>query len=240
MNHDTGDLVWAAEGKNAATLSRFFEELGEERCALVKSITMDMSAAYIKAAKQHLPNAKQIYDRFHVQGLVHDASDAPRRDEMRGMPKDVRKELKGLRWAVQKSPGNLDSNEVTTLEQLEVLNAAIYRGYLLKESFTAILAGRQINVARARFIQWIEGAKTSGLAHFARATKTIEEHLEGILEYIRTRRNNGRVEGINGKIRTITRRAYGFYSARALIAMLLLCCGGVKVTPAFRSPLLTH
>ncbi len=80
----------------------------------------------------------------------------------------------------------------------------------------------------------------SGLSHFERAAGSIAKHINGILEYVRTRRNNGRVEGLNSKARTITRRSYGFHSASALISLLFLCCGGVKVTPGFTTPSATH
>jgi transposase len=107
---------------------------------------------------------------------------------------------------------------------------------MLKESLAAILDGRQINVARRRIQLWIAEARRSRLPHFARIAGTIEKHLDGILEYIRSRLTNGPTEGLNGKIRTITRRSFGFHSASALIAMIFLCCGGVHVTPAFSDP----
>ena len=89
-------------------------------------------------------------------------------------------------------------------------------------------------------MQWIQDAKESGLAHFAKAARTIEKRMEGILEYVRTGFSNGRTEGLNGKIRTITRRAFGFHSAYSLISMIFLCCGGVEVTPAFSTPWTFH
>ncbi len=82
----------------------------------------------------------------------------------------------------------------------------------------------------------IDDAKDSALPHFERAARAIERRQQGILEYVRTRFSNGRTEGLNGKIRTITRRAYGLHSAYALISMIFLCCGGVRVTPAFSVP----
>ena len=111
---------------------------------------------------------------------------------------------------------------------------------MLKESLCAILDGRQINVARRRLTEWIEEARGSSLVHFVRIAGTIETHIDGILEYIRTRLNSGRVEGLNGKIRTITRRAFGFHSAAALIAMIFLCCGGITVSPGHTTPSFTH
>ena len=241
VDHERGTVVWSRKGKSAETLRAFFEELGPERCALLESATIDMSAAYISAVTQMAPNARLVYDRFHVQRLVQDALDETRRDEVRaaGSPEE-RRALKGTRWALQKSEWNLTDAEQKTLDELETSNRPLYRGHLLKELFAQILAGKQVNVAQRRIVAWIAEARASGLPRFARAANTIEKHLDGILEYIRTRSSNGRVEGLNGKIRTITRRAFGFHSARSLIAMIFLCCGGVKVTPAFARPPATH
>jgi len=237
VDHERGRVVWAAEGKSAATLKCFFEELGPERCAQLEAVTIDLSAAYIKAVTEASPAAKLIFDRFHVQRLVHDALDKTRRDEVRNVQsKEAKAALKGTRWSLQKSPWNLTDVDVQTLAQLERTNRPLFRAHMLKESLAAILDGRQINVARRRLRQWIAEAQRSGLQHFKRVARTIEKHLDGVLEYVRSRLTNGPTEGLNGKARTITRRSFGFHSASALIAMLFLCCGGVDVTPAFSAP----
>lgn len=237
VDHERGRVVWAAEGKSAATLKRFFDDLGPERCARLEAVTIDLSGAYIKAVTEASPAAKLIFDRFHVQRLVQDALDETRRDEVReAQGKDAKAALKGTRWALQKSPWNLTDVDVQTLAQLERNNRRLFRAHMLKESLTAILDGRQINVARRRLQLWIDEARRSKLPHFQRVARTIARHLEGILEYIRSRLTNGPTEGLNGKVRTITRRAFGFHSASALIAMIFLCCGDVHVTPAFSYP----
>jgi transposase len=237
VDHERGVVVWSSKGKNADTLRAFFEELGPERSAEVESVTIDMSKAYISVVTEMIPDATLIFDRFHVQRLVQNALDETRRDEVRAAEtKEEGKVLKNTRWPLLKSPWNLTGDDHQTLEELEEANKPIFRGYLLKESFAGILDRRQINVARERLDQWIEEAAESGLDHFARAARTIERYQEGILEYVRTRFSNGRTEGLNGKIRTITRRSFGFHSASSLIAMIFLCCGGVHVTPAFSAP----
>jgi transposase len=237
VDHERGRVVWAAEGKSAATLKRFFEDLGPDRCAELEAVTIDLSGAYIKAVTEASPEAKLIFDRFHVQRLAQDALDETRRDEVRAAEgKEAKDALKGTRWALQKSPWNLTDVEVQTLADLEWTNRRLYRAHLLKDSLAAILDGRQINVARQRLQEWIAEARSSKLRHFVRVAGTIDKHLDGILEYIRSRLTNGPTEGLNGKTRTITRRAFGFHSASALIAMIFLCCGGVNVTPAFSAP----
>jgi transposase len=237
VDHERSRVVWAAEGKSAATLKRFFDELGPERCAQLEAVTIDLSGAYIKAVTEASPAAKLIFDRFHVQRLAQDALDETRRDEVReAQSKDAKAALKRTRWALQKSPWNLTDVEVQTLAQLERTNRRLFRAHMLKESLAAILDGRQINVARRRLELWIAEARRSRLPHFERVARTIAKHIDGILEYIRSRLTNGPTEGLNGKIRTITRRSFGFHSASALIAMIFLCCGGVHVTPAFSAP----
>ncbi len=237
VDHERSAVVWSSKGKNAETLRAFFEQLGPERCAAIESVTIDMSQAYISVVQELVPHARLVFDRFHVQRLVQDALDETRRDEVRGAAtKDGKRSLKHTRWALLKSPWNLTEAQDQTLEELERTNRPLFRGYLLKESFAGILDRRQTNVARDMLLRWIVDAKASGLEHFARAAGTIERYQDGILEYVRTGFCNGRTEGLNGKIRTITRRAFGFHSASALISMIFLCCGGVRVTPAFSAP----
>ena len=237
IDHERGVVVWSQRGKSADTLRAFFEDLGPERCKLIESATIDMSAAYISAVGEMIPDAKMIFDRFHVQRLVQNALDETRRDEVREAPDtEGKRALKHTRWCLLKSPWNLTEAESKGLEGLEEANKSLYRGYLLKESFAGILDRRQIYVAQEMLTAWVKDAKCSGLAHFERVAGTIERHMDGILEYVRTRFSNGRTEGLNGKIRTITRRSFGFHSATALISMIFLCCGGVHVTPAFSRP----
>ena len=57
-----------------------------------------------------------------------------------------------------------------------------------------------------------------------------------ILAYVRTGMTNAAVEGMNGKIRTITRRSYGFHNVENLIAMVFLCCSGLILLPVFKYP----
>jgi len=78
---------------------------------------------------------------------------------------------------------------------------------------------------------WLAWASRSKLRPFVKLARTIRTHVEGILAYVRTGLSNARTEALNGKIRTLTRRAYGFHDASALIALLHLCCGGIYLHP---------
>jgi transposase len=238
VDHVRGEVVWAQRGKNADTLKAFFDELGPERAAKLEAVTIDMSAAYIKAVTEASPSAQIIFDRFHVQRLAHDALDQVRRAEVRAADTaDDKRHIKGTRWPLLKNPWNLSKLENEKLSLLQWTNRRIYRGYLLKEALAACLDGRQIHVATAKLREWLAWAARSRLAPFVKLARTVKKHLDGILAYVRSRLSNGRTEGLNGKIRTITRRSFGFHSAEALIAMIHLCCAGIDLAPVFVYPI---
>jgi transposase len=92
-----------------------------------------------------------------------------------------------------------------------------------------------VNVARDKLREWISWALRSRLDPFRTAAQTIRKHLDGILAYVQTRFSNGPTEGLNGKIRTITRRSFGFHRAESLIAFIFLCCSGVNLWPAHQT-----
>lgn len=241
VDHVRGHVVWAKPGKNADTLKAFFDELGTERCGKLEAVTIDMSAAYIKAVSECSPQAQIVFDRFHVQRLVQDAVDEVRRAEVRtAASTDERKQLKGTRWQLLKSFWNLSLFDSSRLASLQRDNKRLYRAYLLKEAMVGVLDCRIEWLARKKLDEWVRWARRSRLEPFVRVAATIRQHAEGIIAYVRTGFSNGRTEGLNGKARTITRRSFGFHDAHGLIALLKLCCSGIHLYPVHHWPGSTH
>ncbi len=241
VDHIKGRVVWVHPGKNAETVKRFFEELGPEQTAKIEAVTIDMSGAYIQAVTDAAPKARLIFDRFHVQRLAHDALDEVRREQMRELRgTDDGAAIKKTRFALQKNPWNLTQPEAERLALVQRNNRSLYRAYLLKETLADIYGRRQPGVARKKLLAWIGWALHSRLAPFQRVARTIRKYLDGVLGYIATGFSNGRSEGLNGKVRTITRRAYGFHSAKSLIGFIFLCCSGITLSPVRTVPSCTH
>jgi transposase len=231
-DHDRGAVVWAGEGKSGATVRQFFEQLGPERTARLETVSIDLSGAYIEAVRESAPYAMLVFDRFHVQRLAHDALDEVRREQVRevtGTPEG--KALKRTRWALQKNPWNLTQPESEKLSVLSRRNRPLYRAYLLKNTLVDILDRRQYFVAWRKLDEWCDWAARSRLSPFRKLARTIRKHQTGILNYIATGYNNGPSEGLNGKVRTITRRAYGFHRVASLIALIFLCCSNLTLEP---------
>jgi transposase len=238
VDHDQNRVVWAGEGCSAEALAPFFELLGSEGCQSIETVTIDLSAAYVKAVREGLPNAEIVFDRFHVQRLASDALDEVRRGLVRELavtPEEARA-VKNTRFVLLKNPWNLNRPQRLKLSEVQHTNQRLYRAYLLKETLAKALEYRQPWRAERALREWLAWASRSRLKPFVRAARTIRKHLSGILAYIRTRLSNGLVEGLNGKTRMIVRRAYGFHSPTALIAMIFLTCGGLQLDPPLPTP----
>lgn len=232
VDHETGQVVWAAEGKNAQTLRGYFESLTPEERAAIEVISMDMSGAFKKATEESVPNAVVVYDRFHVMQLLSRAVDEVRRSEMRTcQDPNMKAALKGTRWVLLKNVWNLTLREEQKLAALPRLNDRLYRARLLRDGFQVIFDAETPAEADQRWIEWRQWARRSRLQPFIRLARTIEEHWKGIRRFIELRVTNAPVEGYNSKIRMISHRAFGFHHASSLIAMIQLNCSGLHFTP---------
>lgn len=233
-DHDSGTVVWGAPGKNAATLDRFFDELGQDRSDQIEAVSMDLGLAFQKAVTQRAPQATICFDPFHVIKIGTDALETFRRrvwQAARGCP-DARiaKKYKGIRWALLKNPDTLTGPQRATIAQLRRGGDALWRAYQLKESLRAILAGDLTADDVADLIaRWCSKASRSRIDEFVKASRTIRAHADGIIAAVVNGLSNGRSEGLNNKVRTMINRAYGFHTAEAALALTMLTCGPVNL-----------
>ena len=203
---------------------------------------MDMGAAFNKSVRDNAPNAVACIDPFHAVKTVTDALDVVRRqtwNELRRLPdQTAAKKFKGARWCLLKRPENLTDDQATTLRQLRRRGGELWRAYSLKEAFREIFSGDLDPDQAAELIdRWCSRASRSRLAPFIKAAKTIRKFRDGILAAIRLKINNARAEGLNNHVRLITRRAYGFHSPKAALALVMLSCGPIQLhLPHEQSP----
>ena len=237
VDHDRRRVVWVGEGKSGDTLRRFFAELGPIGTAALEVVTMDLAGGYQSVVRELAPQARIVFDRFHVQRLASQALDELRRTIVRELGGcDASRAIKRSRWALLKNPWDLTGNQRQKLSEIQVTNRPLYRGYLLKEALAKAMDYRQPKRAREALQDWLTWAARCRLRPFQRVARTIRQHFEGIMAYFEERYTNGLTEGINGKVRMITRRAFGFHSAHALIGMIYLCCGGITLHPPLPQP----
>ncbi len=237
VDHDRRRVVWAGEGRSAESLQGFFEQLGPAGSARIETVTMDMAAGYIKAVQEALPHAKIVFDRFHVQQLASRALDDVRRRMVRALGATAQaSQLKGLRYVLLRHGIDLDSDDIDKLEEARLSSRGLYRAYRGKEELVAIFDETDPRKAERLLRRWLAWAARSRLPEFVKVGRTIRKHFDRIMTYFEERLTNGLVEGFNNKLRVIARRAFGFHSSEALIAMLYLISGGIILDPVLPKP----
>ena len=188
----------------------------------MRAISIDMSAAYLKAIGEHDDvDATVCFDPFHVVQLANKALDVVRRgywNELRDRAgRDDARRFKHARWALLKRPEHLTDTQRDQLAAIRRAGGQVWRSYRLKEALRAIF-DPDLTPAEAAVLldRWIAWAQRSRLPSFVKLQRTIRKHRAGILAALQLGINNGRSEGLNRKVRSITSRAFGFHSADAL------------------------
>ena len=231
VDHHTGAIVWCSPGRNAATLQAFFSELGERRHS-IRAVSIDMSGGYEKAIRNSIPNAEVCFDPFHVVRLGQRAVDQVRRDEWNAHDRSHTPKgrwIKGTRWSLLKSPDKQSVPQLALLGEVQHANKAMFRAFLLKEELRVLYQLEDPALAPAHLDAWLAWASRSRLDPFLKLARTIRRHRAGILAAIRLGLSNGRLEGLNSRIRLISHRSFGFHSADPLIALVYLCCSQIVI-----------
>jgi transposase len=232
VDHQAGAIVWCAPGRNAQTLQAFFDELGPERTKTIRAVSIDMSGGYEKAIRANAPQAEVCFDPFHVVRLAQRAVDEVRRDQWNAHERSHTKTgkwIKGTRWSLLKSPEKQTIGQLALLGEVQQANKPMFRAFLLKEELRVLYQLEHPALAPAHLDAWLAWASRSRLDPFVKLARTIRRHRAGILAAIRLGLTNGRLEGLNSRIRLISHRSFGFHSADPLIALVYLCCAGIVI-----------
>ncbi len=231
VDHKTGAIVWCSPGRNAATLQAFFDELGDRK-ATIRAVSIDMSGGYEKAIRDSIPAAEICFDPFHVVRLGQRAVDQVRRDEWNAHERShtpTGRWIKNTRWSLLKAPAKQTIKQLAVLGEVQQANKTMFRAFLLKEELRLLYHLDDPALAPAHLDAWLAWASRSRLAPFIKLARTIRRHRTGILAAIRLGLSNGRLEGLNSRIRLISHRSFGFHSATPLVALVYLCCAGIVI-----------
>jgi transposase len=222
VDHGSGRLVWAREGRNQETLGAFFDALGPERSTLLTHVSCD-GAEWIHAlVRARAPGALICLDPFHVVLWAMKALDKVR---VRTMTKAGISDRHAM-WATRKNPPDLTGEQRTSLAAIADTNRTLYRAYLLKEQLREVFRVKG-KVGRQLLAGWLSWASHSRIPEFVTLARSIRRYRDLIGNTLDQGLSNARSEATNTHLRALTKRAYGFHSPDALIAMALLTRGGL-------------
>jgi transposase len=236
VDHDTGALVWAAAGRDEATLRAFFDLLGDERAAQITHVTADAAPWIAAVVAERAPNATRCADAFHVVAWATDALDEVRRqawNDARGAthsrlgPRRASghaRALKHTRYALWKNPENLTTQQQAKLAWIAKCDPRLHRAYLLKEGLRMVFQLKG-DAGKQALDRWITWARRCRIDAFVTLQRRIVKHRAAIDAALDSGLSNALVESTNTKIRLITRIAFGFHGPEPLIALAMLSLG---------------
>jgi len=212
LDLDSGRVIFVGDGRGGDSLLPFWRRLRKSR-ARIEAVATDMSPAYIAAVREALPSAVFVFDRFHVIKLLNEKLTKIRRRLHRKLEdSDERASLKGVRWLLLKRRDNLDpeKSEPERLQRALELNADLAAAYFLKEELSEIWEQDDYDTAEGMLLDWIVYAESLQIKELTAFAKTLRRHALGILAYYDCDITTGPLEGLNNKIKTMKRQAYGF------------------------------
>jgi transposase len=212
-------LLWIGGQRKAKTLLKFFRWFGKERTAALQFIASDMWRAYLKVVAKKAGAAVHVLDRFHIAMHLSKAIDKVRAEETRALAaRGYEPVLKRSRWVLLKRPENLTAKQDIKLAELMRYNLRTVRAYLLKEDLQGLWRYVSPHWAGRFMDNWCTRAMRSKLEPMKRVARMLRSHRELILNWFRAKGaiSSGAVEGMNGKAKVATRKAYGYRHQKTL------------------------
>ena len=210
-NLKTGEPLWFGRERKKETLDEFFEtQLSAFQRSAVGAACVDMHEPYRLSLEQWVPQCRLIYDKFHVMKHANEAVAEVRRAEFFRKGGAARELFKGKHWLLLTRWVHLNTNRKRQLNQLFALNRRVMKAYLMKESLDR-LWNYTYEGAMLRYLQsWIDQLRWQRLKPLEKLAGMLLKHLEGILNYCKTKVRLGVVEAVNGNIKALLRRGRGY------------------------------
>lgn len=214
--------IFITEGKDNLTVARFAYDFQNHNGSIkdIKDVSCDMSPAFIKGVTQNLPDAKITFDKFHILKLINEAVDTVRKGEV-----GTNKLLKGTRYIWLKNENNLTAKQKAKLDELSIsgMNSQTMRAYNIRQSFQEIYQAKSEDEFLTYLNKWYYWATHSRLEPMIKVAKTIKRHWDGIVQWYKSKINNGILEGLNSVIQATKSKARGYKTFKnyKIIAYLL-------------------
>jgi transposase len=230
---DQSTVEAISDGHDTASGNACFSQLSAGQIASVEAIAMDMSASYVKSAKQCLPLAEEkiVHDRFHVMKLATEAVDKVRRGEHRKLREAGDDRLSGTRYLWLTSQENLTNTQRERFDAVYRQELETGKAWAYKEMLRDVWHHPDAISATAFFKDWYKRVIHTTLTPLKKVARTINERLANVVSYCRHGITNAVAEGLNSKIMSIKRRVGGYRNRENFKTAIYFYCGGLDLYP---------
>jgi len=225
-----GKVLANASGRDSVSLEECLLKLSPEQLLSVKKFAVDMHEPFMAVIRTECPNADICVDRFHLAQKVNEAFDKVRRAEFKKARQDNNQFAEGMlephrRFILMAREKNLSKTERKMLDKLRDTNKEIHTAMLLVEYFHRALDKTTVKSFRIALKAWYLVVRESKLEPFLKLAKTIRRYRKQIEAYINSGLTTAVAEGLNNKIKTLKKVAYGYSNKKSFMRKILQRCG---------------
>ena len=216
------------------TVKMFLESIPDHLKKTVKSVCTDMYDGFVKSSEKVFGKRVVVIDRYHVSKLYREPLDKIRIKEMKRLkstlPQEEYAKLEGMMWILRKKHECLSSEDKKTLKLMFVHSPLLKEAHKMAIKLTHIFnTHHNRKIALTRINRWIKSVQNRNITCFDGFIKTLKTYKANILNYFKSRKNSGFVEGLNNKIKVLKRRCYGLSKPESFFQRLFLDLRGYKV-----------
>jgi len=202
--------LWVVKGRSEKSLNRFYRQLGKKGCRQIEAVAVDMWPAYEASTRKYCPQAKIIYDQFHIVQNYGKVIDQVRNRELAQAQKSQKGIFTGTKYLLLSNRNKVRGHKRVRLDDLLKVNQPLSTVYVLKDDLKHMWDYRYEGLARKWFEDWYHRAQESGIVPLIKFADSLKKHLPGILAHCHYPLNTSFLEGMNNKIKVIKRIAFGF------------------------------
>jgi transposase len=230
---DTSTVEYIAEDRKQTSLEGYFQGLSEEQKEGIEAVAMDIWDPYIASVKAHVPQAedKIVFDRYHLMTHMGKAVDEVRKEEHRALKQRGDETLTGSKYLWLYGEENLPEKHEERFSVLKRMKLKTARAWAIKESLRDLWSYTRRGWTYHHFKKWYFWATHSHLEPVMETARMIHKYLHNVLTYFTHPITNAVTEGLNSKIQTIKKMAYGFRNREHFKTAIYFHCGGLQLHP---------
>jgi transposase len=231
---EQGTVEHIADERKQTSLDEYFQQLTPKQRQGIEAIAMDMWEPFYQSTLANVPSAteKIVFDKFHISKHMGEAVDKVRRREHRQLSESGESLLSGTKYLWLYNEENLPEEQRARFEWLRSADLKTARAWAIKEVLRGFWGYRSQGWAERYFRRWYFWATHSRLNPIIEVARMLKRHLANVLTYFKHRITNAVSEGLNSKIQTIKKRAYGFRNREHFKLAIYFHCGGLDLYPA--------
>lgn len=221
------------DGRKKESLDAYFIKLSRREREKIETIAVDIWDPYLASIREHVPEAEEkvVFDRYHLMTHMVKAVDQVRKEEHRELKKGGDERLSGSKYLWLYSRENLPARHKQRFQSLKQMHLKTARAWVIKESLREFWRYNRVGWAIRHFKAWYFWATHSRLRPVIEIARMFRKYLSQILTYFRYRITNAVSEGVNSKIETIRKMAYGFRNRENFKTAIYFHCGGLNLYP---------